>query len=1226
MKIKQLLLGGVLLASAGGAVPASAETVDNYLETFDNVTVIPEKSCDIKYWTHLQLNNYTWNLPTYQNPQEGGHTDGYLRAQYNGYAYSILVSPQVFGDVTFWAKAYSTGVSFIVYNMTKNADGSFTRGDQILNLNANNSDPVLSTTEWKQITVPCGDDGKYLGFMMSYGELDDFSAPKANLEDKKSLKLTDVRMPYGAMPADLDETNTITFTATVDLTNNGTVDLAPSDYKLEVYAGGYSDLGVKVAEAEATSAIAASASSSEEVTFTMDLSELTDFSKTYYIYVKESLTDTYKQMTSPNSETGTYYYNFSIKFIPYLPSPAVWTTGSKAMANGPQMGQIEAGKEGTLVVNIANTAAKAPMTVTAIEVDGGFTVDGSTSFTVAAGETHPVTVKFKSDETGLHSGKFVVKTAEVGDLERTVKAMVIPAGAHVFTFDTDAPGFILGKDWSLVEVPEVIAKGEGDKALTQDGYSTTEVITPKLHFNAGDKLYFELASRTGSGEMNVYTSTDRVNWSERVLLVDRYSTEGTEGKAKINLDQADATYYYFGSYCADMPEGDVYVKFNGYGVRLDNVAGGEVVDVPFDLYVTGTEIPAKGTVNYNLYSTLSVRNLGNDLAADAYTAELVFNGETVATAESVAMEQGESTVFEFDYTPHAAGEATAFFRIKVGESEICTPEATVTINPETSGDTYQIGKKNDYWYQFPIMALAYDPYQSETILPAEALTDLKNGDNIVQIGFMGKYYTAEYTSLNAKVYVQNTDAVKAPTVNDGFTSTDDMTLVLDGQITFDTSLKEYGEYAKIVFDTPFKYTGEGLRITVVVSDLTSEVEGLTGTANWGTTSQYGNYQILYRGSYGLQQQQMPVTYIHTSQPVPVVAGKVTDAENNKAVAGAKVALTSGEVLYEAETAEDGTYELNVFQYSLPYEFTVSAAGYVPYTAEEEVAVAEEGMTLNAAINKIKVSVSGTLKLRGEALEGATVGLTPATNEGEGDNEGDDQTEEPAESAEPAAQADEADEADETAEPDPLFTVTDENGSFTIANLLPGDSFILTVYSDEAAPYTQEFTLTEEDLDLGEITLTPAYCNISGQVMDAGAPMTGVKVTLTAEEGEPLEATTDAEGKFLIKTTAINTLHTLAIEHPEYLSFSQQVEVAEDHIDLGTLVLTSGLEGLESDTTFTAKGLTGEIAIFSAAPCQVRIFTAAGVLVKSLSDFSGSATVSGLTAGLYIVNNVKVIVK
>ena len=65
---------------------------------------------------------------------------------------------------------------------------------------------------------------------------------------------------------------------------------------------------------------------------------------------------------------------------------------------------------------------------------------------------------------------------------------------------------------------------------------------------------------------------------------------------------------------------------------------------------------------------------------------------------------------------------------------------------------------------------------------------------------------------------------------------------------------------------------------------------------------------------------------------------VTDSETNLPVKGAAVTLRSGEVEYYAVTDVDGSYSVDVIQYSLDYEMTVEAEGYKP--AVEAVSFAD----------------------------------------------------------------------------------------------------------------------------------------------------------------------------------------------------------------------------------------------------------------------------------------------
>ena len=74
---------------------------------------------------------------------------------------------------------------------------------------------------------------------------------------------------------------------------------------------------------------------------------------------------------------------------------------------------------------------------------------------------------------------------------------------------------------------------------------------------------------------------------------------------------------------------------------------------------------------------------------------------------------------------------------------------------------------------------------------------------------------------------------------------------------------------------------------------------------------------------------------------PVIAGSITC--NDKAVAGATVTLTSGDVIYTGASDDKGAYSINVIQNDKKYNLTVSAPGYIDYT--------ENDVDLSQSVNK-----------------------------------------------------------------------------------------------------------------------------------------------------------------------------------------------------------------------------------------------------------------------------------
>ena len=151
----------------------------------------------------------------------------------------------------------------------------------------------------------------------------------------------------------------------------------------------------------------------------------------------------------------------------------------------------------------------------------------------------------------------------------------------------------------------------GGKAYVYAGTNKV-LITEKVNADATkNKLSFEAKAYAGEGTqtLNVYTSTDRITWSEA------QSFTLTSTVQTLQLDELEP--------------GDYYVKFEAANAAIDNLSGlKRIQPAPeHDLYVTATSIPAGLTSTYA--ATATVTSLRAD-ETDVY-AELWFDDAIVAT-------------------------------------------------------------------------------------------------------------------------------------------------------------------------------------------------------------------------------------------------------------------------------------------------------------------------------------------------------------------------------------------------------------------------------------------------------------------------------------------------------------------------------------------------------------------------------------------------------------------
>lgn len=1059
-----------------GVMSASAATVDNYLEKFDKVVVAPAKTIGVKYWS--RYTNYDYERNTYDNPKEGGQDGAWLKAA-TGYYSDYLISPEVEGEVAVYGKLTSSGGSIVAYDAVP--DGSkwkFTKIEPV-------TGGTLTTDSWTRMTFQAAPGGHHIAFIIKSAGIDEFSAEKAVLEETSLLVIDKVLAGYEAINLNLDTDGRTTFPLTFSMTNLGTVDLAADDYAIDFYLGTYSSMqGSKVGSVTFDGPLESMTSTTVEKTVSITVPE-SDYNQLRYIYAVETVGN--KSVKVKQLSSYGYESDFSGAFVPYLPEVGVTGGGNKPLAQAFSMGRVEVGQKATRDVYVINTAGAAPLTVTGVSVTGGFSIEGESAFTVAAGGMKKLTLSYDATVAGKFDGTIKVTSAELDEFVHPLTVTVSPAGQHIFDFNADGkfPAGFVGdaSAWQIEALPEVIASQTGDKAVTNSGFSSKMMISPVLKFTGDDpRLYFDVASRAGSGELKIYLSTDRLNWSEPIITVDRFQSDADR---KLNLDATTTDYgsvCYFGTFSAPVPEGEWYVKFEGYGIYLDNIYGGERIERPVDVYVTSSSVPASATVNHEMLATMSVRNLGGEIAADSYSVELIIGGETACRAETPAIEKDEAVTFELGYTPHVPATTDALVRFTLGDYVIETPVSVLTIFAESAAEGHTVGNNDDYWYNFPVRPFTDKVYKSESVYPAELLGDFAAGDRISKLSWVGKTYRGEYTSLKVKVMLANTDDTET---SSEFTGADALTTVLDGNLVIDrsiTSADPMGDFATAVFDSEFVYTGGGLRVVVEVEPL----ESSDATDSYGVDSRY-NRGCRYVSSTGSEEfGPLPVITLFRNLDVPSLGGVVTDAATGLPLEGAAVTLTSDNVVYSALTDADGAYNMPVYQHELEYSAIVTATGYFDFSAPEPVLFTDGDATLNAALNEAKVSVAGRLVSGGEPVAGISVSLECDGNE-------------------------------------PQVADSDADGRFSFVTRNLGVAHTLTVESPLFAVVTRQVEVGMEDIDLGDIELV---AGISVPQADAFSAVGGEGCIRLYGHGCKVTVA-DASGRVLITIPSLDGMRTVS---------------------------------------------------------------------------------------------------
>ncbi|MDE5941889.1 MAG: choice-of-anchor J domain-containing protein [Muribaculaceae bacterium] len=588
----------------------------------------------------------------------------------------------------------------------------------------------------------------------------------------------------------------------------------------------------------------------------------------------------------------------------------------------------------------------ADVVVTDVEMPDGFslsnvqcpfTVKGLANKKADGDEYQPLEITFTPTQPGAKAGpmKFIVEGG--ASKEYQLSAAFVGPDSFFESFDGEGgydylpQGWVLGDNWRIYYKYMDTSDSYALQHTSADGSSFA--ITPKLKFNEGDALTFQAAKRSYSSELKVYCSTDRVNWT---LLKNIQSSYGSDAET------FPPTNDLYGDFVVDnLPEGELYIGFEGKYVWLNNVFGGEVAAVDHDLIIAGADVPAKATVNNAWHMTFSVKNLlAQAEAAGSYSVELVDNGETVATiAETPAIDGGATVEFGFDHVFHQPGEHTVFARVTVGETVLTTPETVVTVKAESSDEVLTVGVASGATSGNMPLTTNYNNSESQVIYTEAYLAKfgIKPGTSLT-----GIVVDAKSSSWGSAKQIPNTltiwlKKVEESTISDdgAYDMSDCTPLVRDENGLLDIKT-DVGDYELINEDFAAPYVYEGGNLLMVfrseASDYKSNDFYYDAELKDNAIAKYkDNHDDFLTASWYAKTGTPVVKFKVYSQPAQL-AGTVKNAQG-EALAGVALELVSGDVVYTGVTDANGGYKIEVFQPALTYTLTVDDENYPVYTAE-----------------------------------------------------------------------------------------------------------------------------------------------------------------------------------------------------------------------------------------------------------------------------------------------------
>lgn len=928
----------LIAASTLWAGQARADIVQNY--TMDFNKSISTTAHDFKVgsgWGHI-VGKYTtegWSSEDYYVSYTYSSTDGRngsgaikvgsqtIGDDYNydvGPVNDLLVTPAITGKASIWVKKTSSwSSSTIKFYAVTLENGNYKKGDQI-----EVEIPTLSS-DWVQINLP-EQNNQYIGIRAENLYIDDFAADKADIELQKSLLVSKVSYK-GKDKVDCDADGKFPVDFEVTITNNGDLDLAEGieGYSLSVKNNSKSNAVVYTYPLTGSLAVGQST--------TVTISGYANYAD----YPDRNRYDVFEDLTN------TSKYGAWIEPVPYKPVLSMRNDDGK-VENGSSSyawGMVNASTDKTF--KISNDGA-APLNITKVVVPDGFTTSLTAPLTIAAHETKDFTVTMTAEKPGIYSGEFKVSAEGVDDFSFNVSGTVLDPAKYYANFnDNQIPAGAYAEDgWSVAkrddessDNPYLLTNGSQDE--------DNKFVTPLLKVTEGEKMSVDVARTNyytgGEGVyLNVYYSADRTNWTlARKITADELS------------DSRAVSYsYYFSklkSFVIDnIPAGNYYIGFGAGYTSIDNIYGFEKVDVAHDLMLTASKLPATAVVNNAYTATATLLNVNaKDEAADSYTASLYVDGEVVATAPTKAIASGEKSEFSFSYTPHKAGAAEAYIEFKNAADNytVTSEKVSVDVKEEQATGTVTVGNGNKTsnktaidWYDANSSGAHMDNLYKPEMLEKYGL---KKGAKITSVSYTGTSSNDKTVSdilLTAYVGAVDTATFEA---GKNFESLQKVE-VYTGKTTIDfVSGNTYT--TTITLPEPIVWDGtSAIRVlTYVKADKYVNVKFNADDSD--KNSYYGS------GAPGevssLSEQPTAVAEFGIQTEPSVIAGNIT--WKNKAVAGATVTLTSGDVIYTGASDDKGAYSINVIQNDKKYNLTVSAPGYIDYT--------ENDVDLSQSVNK-----------------------------------------------------------------------------------------------------------------------------------------------------------------------------------------------------------------------------------------------------------------------------------
>ena len=497
-----------------------------------------------------------------------------------------------------------------------------------------------------------------------------------------------------------------------------------------------------------------------------------------------------------------------------------------------------------------------------------------------------------------------------------------------------------------------------------------------------------------------------------------------------------------------------------------------------------TVIPATGEVNSKYTVTAHIEN-GNAKEADSYTAELWANDAIIATAEAPALKASKEYDFTFSYVPHTAGTAKTFVKFTSDSGYVASDTISVDIKEETGKGEVIVGTANASNTSGPFTSF-YKNSQTEIIYP-KSMIDLAAGTKVEAISFYGSLSYGKNVQFSVDAWIGN---VAEGTELQG-NSTEGLTQVADGTIVDLTNGFDNEPVLTLTFPDGFIYDGGDIRIYTEASGSEYASIYFVTDSECDAKGQVKMSDGSLDGKSWSTMASIPVA--HFAIPAYKTLSGTVKNEAGEAVANAFLTLTSADdVVYEAETAEDGTFAIQVLKYTNDYTLTVENANYDKYTHAETISLADGDIAdLNITLVKTYEFSGQVVDAASQApIEGAEVKMVK-----DGDNEA------------------------------TVIVTTDAEGKFSAIFKTLG-TYTITATAEGYDDASYEGIEAEGDLAGLVIELTKTVYTISGHVYDSADNTAIEGATVYFDDPESgstvAEATTDEAGLFTVTVEKLGT--------------------------------------------------------------------------------------------------------